>query len=204
MVTVQEETVLHGSPYRADCPTRHLLDRIGDRWTVLVVGALWDDSARFSELRRRIEGISQKMLTQTLRGLERDGLVHQIRVAYRIELSGGHVLLPRASFQVQDRDGEAMAHDLAGLELDYLFAGDKTTVTAALYAESARYHEENPIYGRPADARGIGTSVIVLSPSWLPGKWSTGFRGAAWRDDSDIKFFDARFASLALVSARRW
>ena len=93
---------------------------------------------------------------------------------------------------------------MSAIELDYLFAGDKTTVTAALYAESARYHEENPIYGRPADARGIGTSVIVLFPSWLPGKWSTGFRGAAWRDDSDIKFFDARFASLALVSARRW
>lgn len=95
MVTTSSETVLHGSPYRADCPTRHILDRIGDRWTVLIVGALQDGSARFSELRRRIEGISQKMLTQTLRGLERDGLVRRtvypevpVRVEYALTEAG--------------------------------------------------------------------------------------------------------------------
>jgi DNA-binding HxlR family transcriptional regulator len=95
VVTTQAETVLHGSPYHADCPTRHILDRIGDRWTVLIVGALWDRTARFSELRRRIEGISQKMLTQTLRGLERDGLVRRtvhpqvpIRVEYSLTEAG--------------------------------------------------------------------------------------------------------------------
>jgi DNA-binding HxlR family transcriptional regulator len=95
VVTTQPWSVLGGSPYRADCPTRQILDRIGDRWTVLIVGALWDGSARFSELRRRIEGVSQKMLTQTLRGLERDGLVHRtvypevpIRVEYRLTEAG--------------------------------------------------------------------------------------------------------------------
>lgn len=62
-------------PYRGDCPSRMLLDRIGDRWTVLVVGVLSDGPHRFSELGRRVVGISQKMLTQTLRHLERDGLV---------------------------------------------------------------------------------------------------------------------------------
>jgi DNA-binding HxlR family transcriptional regulator len=51
------------------------LDRIADKWTVLVVGALEDKAKRFGELRREIGGVSQKMLTQTLRGLERDGLV---------------------------------------------------------------------------------------------------------------------------------
>jgi DNA-binding HxlR family transcriptional regulator len=51
------------------------LDRIADKWTVLVVGALEDKTKRFGELRREIGGVSQKMLTQTLRGLERDGLV---------------------------------------------------------------------------------------------------------------------------------
>ena len=95
MVTTQAEPVLRGSPYRADCPTRRILDRIGDRWTVLIVGALWDGSARFSELRRRIEGVSQKMLTQTLRGLERDGLVRRtvypevpVRVEYTLTEAG--------------------------------------------------------------------------------------------------------------------
>jgi DNA-binding HxlR family transcriptional regulator len=58
------------------CPTREVLARIGDKWTVLVVTALEPhDSLRFSALRREIEGISQKMLTQTVRQLERDGLV---------------------------------------------------------------------------------------------------------------------------------
>lgn len=95
MVTTQTESVLDGSPYRADCPSRRILDHIGDRWTVLIVGALWDGSVRFSELRRRVEGISQKMLTQTLRALERDGLVRRdvypevpVRVEYTLTEAG--------------------------------------------------------------------------------------------------------------------
>lgn len=71
---------LDPDPYQQGCPTRQILDRIGDRWTVLIVGALGDGTARFSELRRRVGGISQKMLTQTLREMERDGLV--TRTAY--------------------------------------------------------------------------------------------------------------------------
>lgn len=63
------------NPYARDCPTRELLNRIGDRWTVLVIGTLHDGPRRFGEIARRIDGISQKMLTQTLRALERDGLV---------------------------------------------------------------------------------------------------------------------------------
>ena len=61
--------------FQAQCPTRLILNRIADKWTVLVVILLESDVKRFSQLRREIEGISQKMLTQTLRGLERDGLV---------------------------------------------------------------------------------------------------------------------------------
>ena len=61
--------------FQALCPTRQILNRIADKWTVLVVILLESDVKRFSQLRREIEGISQKMLTQTLRGLERDGLV---------------------------------------------------------------------------------------------------------------------------------
>jgi DNA-binding HxlR family transcriptional regulator len=62
-------------PLKAACPTRHVLNRIADRWSMLVILALDDGTLRFSQLRRRVEGITQKMLTQTLRGLERDGLV---------------------------------------------------------------------------------------------------------------------------------
>lgn len=61
---------------KQQCPTRQVLTRIADKWTMLVITLLAEeDTLRFSELRRRIEGVSQKMLTQTLRGLERDGLV---------------------------------------------------------------------------------------------------------------------------------
>ena len=61
--------------YAADCPTRQVLDRVGDKWTTLVILLLQNGPRRFSELQRSIVGISQKMLTQTLRNLERDGLV---------------------------------------------------------------------------------------------------------------------------------
>ena len=55
----------------------HLTARIADKWTVLVLGLLENGPLRFSALRREIEGVSQKMLTQTLRKLERDGLVNR-------------------------------------------------------------------------------------------------------------------------------
>ena len=70
-------TAIPWDPYRLDCPSRRLLDRIGDRWTVLIVGALDPGPQRFSALAARVGGISQKMLTQTLRSLERDGFVHR-------------------------------------------------------------------------------------------------------------------------------
>jgi DNA-binding HxlR family transcriptional regulator len=61
--------------YAAACPTRQLLDRISDKWVVLVLGLLTGGPKRFSQLKREIEGISQKMLSQTLRALEADGLL---------------------------------------------------------------------------------------------------------------------------------
>jgi DNA-binding HxlR family transcriptional regulator len=63
------------SAYAKDCPSRQILDRIGDTWSVLVVIMLADGPQRYSALAKRIEGVSPKMLTQTLRGLERDGLI---------------------------------------------------------------------------------------------------------------------------------
>jgi DNA-binding HxlR family transcriptional regulator len=57
------------------CESRQALDRLADKWTCLVVYALLDEPLRHGELRRKIDGISQKMLTQTLRSMEMDGLV---------------------------------------------------------------------------------------------------------------------------------
>jgi DNA-binding HxlR family transcriptional regulator len=61
--------------YDQYCPTRMALDRIADKWTVLIVGQLSTGVHRFGELRRVIDGISPKILTQKLRELERDGLI---------------------------------------------------------------------------------------------------------------------------------
>ena len=78
-----------------------VLARIGDKWAVLVVRLLGDGAMRFSELQRRIDGISQRMLTLTLRGLERDGLVSRTvqatvppRVDYELTELGVSLLAP--------------------------------------------------------------------------------------------------------------
>jgi DNA-binding HxlR family transcriptional regulator len=63
--------------YAKNCPSRQVLDRIGDTWSVLLVGALADGPRRYSQLATRLEGVSPKMLTQTLRALERDGLINR-------------------------------------------------------------------------------------------------------------------------------
>ena len=66
---------MRADPFNRNCGSRKVLDRIGDRWSVLVVLTLAEGDKRYGELAGRIDGISQKMLTQTLRGLERDGIV---------------------------------------------------------------------------------------------------------------------------------
>ena len=84
------------------CPAiRDVLNRVGDKWSVQIVGLLGDGAMRFSELRRSIEGISQRMLTLTLRGLERDGLIERTvfpeippRVEYELTRLGQTLLEP--------------------------------------------------------------------------------------------------------------
>lgn len=63
------------------CPARLVLDRIGDKWAMLIVTRLAEGPQRFSALRRQIGGISQKMLSQTLKNLERDGLITRTATA---------------------------------------------------------------------------------------------------------------------------
>jgi DNA-binding HxlR family transcriptional regulator len=60
---------------REDCEVRQILDRVADKWSLLVIALLERRTLRFTELKRKIDGISQRMLAQTLRHLERDGLV---------------------------------------------------------------------------------------------------------------------------------
>lgn len=74
----------------ARCPAREILSRVADKWTVLVLSVLSGGTTRFNELRRRVDGITQKVLTDTLRDLERLGLVSRkvyAEVPPRVEYS---------------------------------------------------------------------------------------------------------------------
>ena len=89
--------------FLATCPARQLLDRISDKWVTLILTALADGPQRYSDLSRRIAGVSQKMLTQTLRSLERDGLLTRsvtpsvpVRVDYDLTALG-RTLMPLIS-----------------------------------------------------------------------------------------------------------
>ncbi len=85
--------------YLDTCPARRLLDRISDKWVSLLLNALADGPRRYSDLGRKVAGVSQKMLTQTLRTMERDGLVTRhvtpsvpVRVDYELTPLGVSLL----------------------------------------------------------------------------------------------------------------
>jgi DNA-binding HxlR family transcriptional regulator len=101
-----ESVLVKPDPYAKNCGSRQVLDRIGDRWSVLVILTLADGVKRYSELAQRIEGVSQKMLTQTLRGLERDGLVTRTVHA---------VVPPRVDYALTDL-GRSVLDLVSGLE----------------------------------------------------------------------------------------
>ncbi|SEG79463.1 DNA-binding transcriptional regulator, HxlR family [Thermomonospora echinospora] len=75
------------------CQAREVLDRVGDKWSLYVISQLGSGTKRFNELKREIDGISQRMLTVTLRGLERDGIV--TRTMYP-------VMPPRVEYSLTD------------------------------------------------------------------------------------------------------
>lgn len=99
----REEAAREYDAFLATCPARQLLDRISDKWVTLILTALAEGPQRYSDLSRRIAGVSQKMLTQTLRSLERDGLLTRsvtpsvpVRVDYELTALG-QTLLPLIS-----------------------------------------------------------------------------------------------------------
>lgn len=107
---------------RMECPLRDILDRVGDKWSVLVVILLRDGRMRFSDLRRAVEGISQRMLTQTLRQLERDGLVDRtvypsvpVRVEYALTTLGKTLIEPLSALAgwAQSNREEILANRVA-------------------------------------------------------------------------------------------
>jgi len=104
VVTNGELVWERGNLFDPDCPTRLILDRIGDKWTVLALLLLDDRPLRFTELRNGIGKVAPKVLTQTLRRLERDGLVTREvfaevppRVVYALTPMGRSLIEPIAA-----------------------------------------------------------------------------------------------------------
>ena len=103
-MTQNAQILLQSKAIAEGCPLRDILDRVGDKWSVLVVVLLGEGTRRFSDLRRSVEGISQRMLTHTLRQLERDGLISRtvypsvpLRVEYALTPLGQTLLEPLAA-----------------------------------------------------------------------------------------------------------
>ena len=90
-----------------DCPVREILDRVGDKWSVLIIVMLGRSTHRYSELHRAIDGISQRMLTLTLRALVRDGLVSRTAHAS---------VPPRVDYALTDL-GRTLLEPLTALDL---------------------------------------------------------------------------------------
>ena len=97
--------------YIAECPSRQLLDTLSSKWVTLVVVALADGPQRYSERSRTIAGVSQKMLTQTLRALERDGLVKR-------------TITPAVPVRVDAGAFDLVVHPFAAFVRNYVLRGE--------------------------------------------------------------------------------
>ncbi|MCG8317726.1 MAG: helix-turn-helix transcriptional regulator [Pseudomonadales bacterium] len=107
MKTLVSSNDLPANAFSAKCPARTVLDRLAGKWTILIVDALRNGPLRYRTLHRRIEGVSQKMLTQTLRSLEEDGLVVRTefptkspKVEYRLTELGRSLSEPISAIRV--------------------------------------------------------------------------------------------------------
>ncbi|CAM5766995.1 hypothetical protein LMIY3S_02011 [Labrys miyagiensis] len=101
VVTAEPIKVVRAKRSRPECAIRDILDRIGDKWSYLLIMTLAQRPHRFGELRRAIEDISQRMLTETLRSLQRDGLIERTvfpttppSVEYRLTERGRSLQVP--------------------------------------------------------------------------------------------------------------
>jgi DNA-binding HxlR family transcriptional regulator len=102
-----------------------VLARVGDKWSILVISRLGDGSRRFSELKREVEGISQRMLTLTVRGLQRDGLITRTVTPS---------IPPRVDYELTELDHSLLKPVLA---LGKWAIENRTTVDAARHAFDA-------------------------------------------------------------------
>ena len=117
-------TLFHGGVLEANCPSRVVLDHVTSKWGVLVLVALDDRTLRWSELRRTVEGVSEKMLAQSLQTLERDGWVHrEVRSA----------IPPHVEYRLTDAGTDLVPHLLGLIH----FVEDRLPAVRAAQAAAA-------------------------------------------------------------------
>ena len=97
--TAQLRTAYPDGVFPANCPSRVVLDHVTSKWGVLILVSLADGPQRWSDLRRRAQGVSEKMLAQTLKTLERDGFVHR---------DAQPVIPPRVDYSLTERGREVV------------------------------------------------------------------------------------------------
>jgi DNA-binding HxlR family transcriptional regulator len=79
--TMPDSSRCDGSHFSVDCPSRLLFDQVADKWSMMIMTVLSGGGTRFNELKRRLEGVSQKSLSMTLKRLERNGIIARTVVA---------------------------------------------------------------------------------------------------------------------------
>jgi DNA-binding HxlR family transcriptional regulator len=138
MDTKSEQLRCDANAYLAHCGSRTVLTALADKWTCLLVDALKDGPKRFGELRRMIGGITQKSLTQTLRSMERDGML--VRTVYP-------TVPPKVTYELTDL-GHSVTRLMAGIKLWAEEHVDEILEARARY--DARVGEEvQPVAGVP-------------------------------------------------------
>jgi DNA-binding HxlR family transcriptional regulator len=120
--------------YARGCPARLVLDRLADKWALLVIGRLQRGTLRFNQLRREVDGVSQKVLSQTLKKLERDGLIA------RVAQATVPVTVEYSLSELGRTLGETIAH------LSHWAESNMPAILAA----QAHYDERNPAAEPPA------------------------------------------------------
>jgi DNA-binding HxlR family transcriptional regulator len=135
------------------CPAvRDVLNRVGDKWSILVVTVLQDGPRRFSDLKRNVEAISQRMLTLTLRGLERDGLVSRTIFP---------TIPPRVDYELTEL-GATLLEPVLGL------AQWAATNRTAIHAARERYDGKSPPASGRIQAPVHSTLAAPVSPRKSP------------------------------------
>ena len=171
--------------YAAACPTRQILDRVGDKWAVLILLLIREEPMRFNALRRAIEGISQKMLSQVLKSLERDGLIRRRAIA-TVPVTVEYSITPLGK-TLESIDHERMSNAVFPALLAMKAAGAsaqglENAITAAAdgYAFPVNLDRDQPIGGLTPDCQADVLRRAVVE-QWDADKLRAELRSYAYR-----------------------